>query len=73
MEKKEIEQKKQESKIKQESRQQEYTVEEYVKVAESLFSTKPECVSAAFAFAGVKKATQEEAKKIVTTFLKMEV
>ena len=39
MEKKEIEQKKQESKIKQESRQQEYTVEEYVKVAESLFST----------------------------------
>lgn len=62
MEKKEIEQKKQESKIKQESRQQEYTVEEYVKVAESLFSTKPECVSAAFA--GVKKATQEEAKKL---------
>ncbi len=70
---KETEQKKQENKIKQAGKQQEYTVEEYAKVAESLFSTKPECVQAAFTFAGIQKATEEQAKKTVKSFLEMEV
>ena len=52
---------------------QEYTAEEYAAKAEKLFSTKYECVIAAFSLAGVKKATSEEAKGIVKAFLEMEV
>ena len=77
MDKKEIEQKKEKEKIKmkpkQEIKKQEYSVEEFVQQAEQLFQTKSECVIAAFQIAGVKQATQEQAKKIVKSFLEMEV
>ncbi len=72
---KEIELKKEEtkSKPKQEIKKQEYSIEEFVSQAEQLFQTKSECVIAAFQIAGVKQATQEQAKKIVKSFLEMEV
>ena len=72
---KEIELKKEEikSKPKQEIKKQEYSVEEFVSQAEPLFHTKPECVLAAFQLSDVKQATQEQAKKIVKSFLEMEV
>ena len=77
MDKKEIEQKNEKEKIKmkpkQEIKKQEYSVEEFVQQAEQLFQTKSECVVAAFQIAGVKQATQEQAKKIVKSFLEMEV
>lgn len=72
---KEIELKKEEtkSKPKQDMKKQEYTVEEFAQQSKSLFQTKPECVVAAFQLSGVKKATQEQAKKLVKSFLEMEV
>jgi len=72
---KEIELKKEEtkSKPKQEIKKQEYSVEEFVQQAEQLFQTKSECVIAAFQLSDVKQATQEQAKKIVKSFLEMEV
>lgn len=78
MEKKEkdTEQKQQEikeTKPKQDMKKQEYTVEEFAQQSKSLFQTQPECVVAAFEIAGVKKATEEQAKKIVKSFLEMEV
>lgn len=75
MDKKEIELKKEETKkkSKQEVKKQEYSVEEFAQAAQNLFSTKPECVVAAFEIAGIKKATEEQAKKIVQSFLEMEV
>lgn len=78
MDKKEknTEQKKEESKetkLKQEVKKQQYSVEEFAQNAESLFSTKPECVLAAFQIANIKTATEEQAKKIVKSFLEMEV
>ena len=77
MDKKEIEQKNEKEKIKmkpkQEIKKQEYSVEEFVQQAEQLFQTKSECVIAAFQLSGVKQATQEQAKKIVKSFLEMEV
>ena len=77
MDKKEIEQKNEKEKIKmkpkQEIKKQEYSVEEFVQQAEQLFQTKSECVIAAFQIAGVKQATQEQKKKIVKSFLEMEV
>lgn len=76
MDKKEKEQNKVESKetkLKKEVKKQEYSVEEFAQVAQNLFSTKPECVIAAFQIAGVKTATEEQAKKIVQSFLEMEV
>ena len=77
MDKKEIEQKNEKEKIKmkpkQEIKKQEYSVEEFVQQAEQLFQTKSECVIAAFQIAGVKQATQVQAKKIVKSFLEMEV
>ena len=77
MDKKEIEQKNEKEKIKmkpkQEIKKQEHSVEEFVQQAEQLFQTKSECVIAAFQIAGVKQATQEQAKKIVKSFLEMEV
>lgn len=52
-----------------------YTVQELIDNAEAVFGagTKKECVAAAFRFAGKTKATREEAKKTVETFLKKEV
>ena len=77
MDKKEIEQKNEKEKIKmkpkQEIKKQEYSVEEFVQQAEQLFQTKSECVLAAFQLSDVKQATQEQAKKIVKSFLEMEV
>lgn len=78
MEKKEkdTEQKKEEikeTKLKKEVKKQEYHVKEFAQAAQSLFQTQPECVVAAFEIAGVKKATEEQAKKIVKSFLEMEV
>lgn len=77
MEKKEkdTEQKKEEikTKPKQDIKKQEYTVEEFAQQSKSLFQTQPECVMAAFEIAGVKKATEEQAKKIIKLFLEMEV
>ena len=43
MDKKDTELKKEETKNKKEIKKQEYSVEEYAKNAENLFSTKPEC------------------------------
>ena len=77
MDKKEIEQKNEKEKIKmkpkQEIKKQEYSVEEFVQQAEQLFQTKSECVIAAFQIAGVKQATKKKKKKIVKSFLEMEV
>lgn len=72
---KDTEQKKEEikTKSKQDIKKQEYTVEEFAQQSKSLFQTQPECVVAAFEIAGVKKATKEQAKKIVKSFLEMEV
>ena len=72
---KDTEQKKEEikTKPKQDIKKQEYTVEEFAQQSKSLFQTQPECVMAAFEIAGVKKATEEQAKKIVKSFLEMEV
>ena len=72
MDKKEknTEQKKEESK---EVKKQQYSVEEFAQNAESLFCTKSECVLAAFQIANIKTATEEQAKKIVKSFLEMEV
>lgn len=50
-----------------------YSVEELAKAAQSLFGVKPECVTAAFFYAGKKEATEEEAKNVVTSFLRKEV
>jgi len=53
----------------------EYTVEELAMASESIIGKgiMPECVLAAFRVAKVKKATKNEAKEIVTKFLKKEV
>ena len=60
-------------KSKQDIKKQEYTVEEFAQAAQSLLQTEPECVIAAFQLAGIQKATEEQAKKIVKDFLKTEV
>ena len=73
MDKKEITKEESKSKAKQEVKKQEYNVAEFVQQAAPLFSTKPECVQAAFTFAGIQKATEEQAKKTVKSFLEMEV
>jgi len=72
---KEIELKKEEtkSKPKQDIKKQEYTVEEFAQQSKSLFQTKPECVVAAFQLANITQATEEQAKKIIKSFLEMEV
>ena len=72
---KEIELKKEEtkSKPKQDIKKQEYTVEEFAQQSKSLFQTKPECVVAAFQLANITQATEEQAKKLVKSFLEMEV
>ena len=83
MDKKEIEQKKEKeielkkeetkSKPKQDMKKQEYTVEEFAQQSKSLFQTQPECVVAAFQLANITQATEEQAKKIIKSFLEMEV
>lgn len=72
---KDTEQKKEEikTKPKQDIKKQEYTVEEFAQQSKSLFQTQPECVVAAFQLANVTQATEEQAKKIIKSFLEMEV
>lgn len=52
-----------------------YTADEFAKAAAKVFSRpySPDIVRAAFAVAGKKEATKEEAKKIVEEFAKKEV
>lgn len=50
-----------------------YGVDEFVANARELFNTMPECVVAAFSCKGIRKATKEEAQRIVAEFLKREV
>ena len=70
---KDTEQKQQEikeTKPKQDIKKQEYTVEEFAQQSKSLFQTQPECVVAAFQLANITQATEEQAKKIIKSFLK---
>ncbi|MCI8342562.1 MAG: hypothetical protein HFE62_05050 [Firmicutes bacterium] len=50
-----------------------YAVEELEKAAIKLFGVQPECVRAAFSFAGKSEASETEAKKIVKEFMIREV
>lgn len=50
-----------------------YTVDEFVANAESLFGTKPECVKAALMKKDVAMCTKSEAEKIIKEFMKKEV
>ena len=50
-----------------------YTAEELAKAAGKVFGVPQDVVTAALRMAGVKSATVEEAKKIVTEFAKREV
>lgn len=50
-----------------------YTVEELAAAAQAVFRTNSDIVTAALRTAGVKKATQKEAAKIVEAFRKKEV
>ena len=52
-----------------------YTADEFAEAAGSVFGTgtSPDTVRAAFRVNGVKKATVEEAKKLVNAFAKKEV
>lgn len=50
-----------------------YSVSEFAAAADNLFGTVPECVVAAFRCEGITEATKNEAKKIVSAFLKKEV
>ena len=73
---KDTEQKQQEikeTKPKQDIKKQEYTLDEFAQQSKSLFQTHPECVVAAFQLATITQATEEQAKKIIKSFLEMEV
>lgn len=50
-----------------------YTVEELAAGAETLFRTRPECVTAAFREKGITACTREEAGEIVGRFIRKEV
>ena len=50
-----------------------YTVAELAAAAQAVFHTNSDIVTAALRMAGVKKATQKEAAKIVEAFRKKEV
>lgn len=50
-----------------------YTMEELAAAAKAVFHTNSDIVTAALRMAGVKKATQKEAAKIVEAFRKKEV
>lgn len=50
-----------------------YTIDEFCKNAQTLFSVKPECVRAAFKKNGITECGKDKAKKIVEEFMKKEV
>lgn len=50
-----------------------YSVEEFQKMAQTIFNCQPECVKAAFMVAQKTTATEPEAKKIVSDFMNKEV
>lgn len=55
------------------SQSEKYSVEDFEKAANTVFGVPSECVKAAFFVAGKKKATETEAKKLVSDFMKKEV
>lgn len=50
-----------------------YSVEELASSSFQLFGVPSECVVAACMLAGIKEATEQEAKKIISEFMKREV
>ncbi len=50
-----------------------YTIDEFCRNAQVLFSTMPECVWAALKEKGIKECEKTEAEKIVHQFMKKEV
>lgn len=50
-----------------------YSVEEFQKMAQTIFHCQPECVKAALLVAKKTTATETEAKKIVNDFMNKEV
>lgn len=50
-----------------------YSVEELAASSSQLFGVPTECVVAACMLAGIKEATEPEAKKIINEFMKREV
>lgn len=50
-----------------------YKAEDFEKAANAVFGVSSECVKAAFFVAGKKEATETEAKKLVSDFMKKEV
>lgn len=50
-----------------------YSAEEFQKMAKAVFGCQSECVKAAFMVANKTQATESEAKKIVSDFMKKEV
>lgn len=53
--------------------QQKYTKSDLEKVAKSHFGVEPECVTAAFFNAGIEEISEEDAKDMISDFLKREV
>jgi len=49
-----------------------YAAEDFISNS-SIFETQPECVEAALKLAGVTKATEKQARKIINDFLHKEV
>lgn len=54
-------------------RESEYSLSELVKGARAVFGVSPECVMTAFRLAGLDRATERQARKIVDDFMKQEV
>lgn len=50
-----------------------YSVQDFCKASMQLFGVTPECVIAAFFVAKKDSATENEAKKIITDFMKKEI
>lgn len=53
--------------------QQKYRKSDLEKVAKSHFGVEPECVTAAFFNAGIEEISEEDAKDMISHFLKREV
>lgn len=51
----------------------EFLLADFVQSARAVFGVSPECVLTAFKMAGVDRATEKQAKKIVDDFMKQEV
>ncbi len=54
-------------------RESEYPLSELVKGARAVLGVSPECVMTAFRLAGIGRATEQQARKIVDDFMKQEV